>query len=97
MFFIEIGNPIQKTGDRKPHGEWHFLIECCFWRFETTDKVIVASEDGQQFIDAVFETLALGAVERAAVLSPAFDLIVNFRSGIVFRTFSSESTGRYTR
>jgi hypothetical protein len=97
MFFLEIGNPVQREGSLKQHGEWHFLIECCFWRFETTNKVLVASEDDQPSIDETFEMLNLGSVESAAVSSPAFDLAVKFSSEITFRTFSPESTDRYTQ
>jgi hypothetical protein len=99
MFFIEIGKPVLSPGQIRAHGEWHFLIECCHWRFETADKILVGSEDDQQFIDRAFEKLELGSVENAEVLASAHDLLVKFNSGIAFRTFatSSEATTEWTQ
>ena len=34
MFFLEVGNPKLRPGEKKQHGEWHFLFEMCHWRFE---------------------------------------------------------------
>jgi hypothetical protein len=98
MFFLEIGDSLLRKG-HKPHGEWHFLIECCHWRFETSDKVLVGSEDDQQFIDATFEKLNLGTVEIAQVSDPSHDLLISFSSGARFRTFSTsaEATDQWTQ
>jgi hypothetical protein len=98
MFFLEIGDSLLRKG-RKPHGEWHFLIECCHWRFETPDKVLVGSEDNQQFIDATFEKSNLGSIENAEVSAPSNDLLIEFSSGARFRTFSTsaEATNEWTQ
>ena len=98
MFFLEIGDPLSRKG-HKLHGEWHFLIECCHWRFETPDKVLVGSEDDQQFIDATFEKSNLGSIKSAEVSAPSNDLLIRFSSGARFRTFSTsaEATNKWTQ
>jgi hypothetical protein len=95
IFFLEIGEPLTRQGLPRIHGEWHFLIECCHWRFETPERVLVGSEDDQQFIDSIFESLSLGSVVRAEVLTPSHDLLVKFSSGIRFSTFSTSAEATY--
>jgi hypothetical protein len=99
MFFLEMGNPLLRAGHVRAHGEWHFLIECCHWRFDTADKILVGSEDDQPFIDGTFEKLDLGSVENAEVLTPSHDLLIKFNHGIGFRTFSTsaEATNQWTQ
>jgi len=99
VFFLEIGDQLLRTGQLRPHGEWHFLVECCHWRFETAQKILVGSEDDQQFIDRIFETLILGLVESAEAVTPSHDLFVRFSSGVEFRTFSTsaEATDQWTQ
>jgi hypothetical protein len=99
MFFLEMGDPLLRTGEANPHGEWHFLFELCHWRFETANEVLVGSEDDQQFIDTEFERLSLGSVESAEVSTPSHDLIIKFSSGVRFRTFSTsaEATSQWTQ
>ena len=99
IFFLQIGEPVARPGLPRLHGEWHFLIEECPWRFETTNEVLVGSEDEQGFIDGVFQELVLGSVERAEVFSPSHDLVVEFSSGASFRTFtwSSKATNEWTQ
>jgi hypothetical protein len=82
MFFLEMGTELLDEGMVRAHGEWHFLIECCHWRFETADKILGGSEDEQPFIDGMFEKLDLGSVENAEVLAPSHDLLVKFSSGM---------------
>lgn len=98
MFFLEMGAPL-RTGHARTHGEWHFLIECCHWRFTTADKMLVGSEDDQQFIDGTFKKLDLGLVDNAEVSIPSYDLLVKFSSGIEFRTFSAsaDATDEWTQ
>jgi hypothetical protein len=99
MFFLELGNPISRTGQVKPHGEWHFLVELCHWRFETPESVLVGSEDDPIFIDATFASLKLGFIKNAEVLTPSHDLQINFSSGTMFKTFttSKEATDQWTQ
>lgn len=99
MFFLELGSPISRVAQVKPHGEWHFLVELCHWRFETPESVLVGSEDDQTFIDATFDSLKLGSVGSAEALAPSHDLQINFSSGIRFKTFttSSEATDQWTQ
>jgi hypothetical protein len=99
IFFLQVGEPRVIPGLRRSYGEWHFLIECCYWRFETADKVLVGSEDEQHFIDATFEKLKLGSVESAEVSAPSQDLLIKFSSGARFRTFSTsaEATDQWTQ
>jgi hypothetical protein len=52
IFFLELGDPILRAGQIRSHGEWHFLVELCHWRFESPDSVLVGSEDEPSFIDA---------------------------------------------
>ena len=99
IFFLELGEPLARIGQLKPHGEWHFLIQLCHWRFETPESVLVGSEDDQTFIDATFASLKLGSVETAEVLPPSQDLQISFSSGVRFKTFttSKEATDQWTQ
>jgi hypothetical protein len=91
IFFLQLGQPQTIPGLRGSYGEWHFLIDCCHWRFETSDKLVVGSEDDQQFIDATFVRLDLGRVEGAEVLIPSHDLNLKFSSGARLKTFSTSA------
>jgi hypothetical protein len=99
MFFLEFGSPISRVGQVRPHGEWHFLVELCHWRFEKPESVLVGSEADPTFIDARFDTLKLGSVQKAEILAPSHDLMVNFSSGVSFKTFttSREATDQWTQ
>jgi hypothetical protein len=99
MFFLELGSPILRAGQIKLHGEWHFLIELCHWRFETPESVIVGSEDDPAFIDATFANLKLGVVQKAEIFPPSHDLYLNFSLGVSFKTFtaSKEATDQWTQ
>jgi hypothetical protein len=99
MFFLEIGTPISRSGQTRAHGEWHFLFECCHWRFETDDIIVVGSEDDQAFIDQTFANLSLGVVKKAEVSRPSHDLRIEFSTGVRFLTFStsSEATDQWTQ
>jgi hypothetical protein len=99
MFFLEMGNPISRPSQIKPHGESHFLVELCHWRFEASESVLVGSEDDPTFIDATFDNLKLGYVQDAEILIPSHDLQIKFSSGIVFKTFttSTEATDQWTQ
>jgi hypothetical protein len=88
MFFMEIGEPLERPGLSRIHGEWHFLVESCPWRFETPDSIILGSGNEQQLIDSAFEKFNLGLVEFAEMASPAKDLLIRFSSGVLFRTFT---------
>ena len=87
MFFLEIGEPRMRAGAKREHGEWHFLIEMCAWRFDTQDAILVASNDDQSFIDEKFNHLKLGLVETATVRAPSHDLDITFSSGVRLLTF----------
>jgi hypothetical protein len=99
IFFLELGEPLARIGQLKPHGEWHLLIQLCHWRFETPESVLVGSEDDQTFIDATFASLKLGSVETAEVLPPSQDLQISFSSGVRFKTFttSKEATNQWNQ
>ena len=99
MFFLELGNQISRAAQIKPHGEWHFLVELCHWRFEASESVLVGSEDAPTFIDATFDSLKLGFVQNAEVLAPSHDLQINFSSGVRLKTFttSKEATDQWTQ
>jgi hypothetical protein len=86
MFFLEFGKPISRPGGYKVHGEWHFLIEMCQWRFETRESILVGSDDDQEFIDASFERMELGVIESVDAPPPCHDLTVVFSSGIRLKT-----------
>jgi hypothetical protein len=99
IFFLHIGDPHTIPELRGPFGEWHFLIECCHWRFETSEGVVVGSEDDQRFIDATFAKLDLGKVESAVLLTASHDLKIEFSSGTKFKTFttSAEAADQWTQ
>jgi hypothetical protein len=99
IFFLQIGEPRIIPGLRKQYGQWHFLFDCCHWMFETADKLVVGSDDGQQYIDATFQRLDLGCVEAAEMSAPSHDLFLGFSSGTRFRTFSTsaQATDQWTQ
>jgi hypothetical protein len=89
MFFLEIGSPLPRSGEKKVHGEWHFLVEMCHWRLETPTSVLLGSDDEQELIDSNFADLELGHVESVTAASPSHDLHIIFSSGIRFTTFTT--------
>ena len=99
MFFLEIGSPLPRSGEKKVHGEWHFLVEMCAWRIEARDGILISSENEPAYIDSRFRSLELGQVTSANVQSPSYDLDVSFTSGLLLKTmFSVASPGdRWTQ
>jgi hypothetical protein len=69
MFFLEIGLPLPRSGEKKVHGEWHFLVEMCHWRIETQNSILTGSDDEQELIDSSFARLELGHVESVTASS----------------------------
>lgn len=99
MFFLEIGNPKLRVGEKKQHGEWHFLFQMCHWRFEDANSVLVGSDDSPEAIDDQFEKLQLQLFDHAEIVSPSNDLRLVFSSGVCVMTFStfSEASDRETQ
>jgi hypothetical protein len=97
MFFLELGTRVERAAGKGSHGEWHFLVEMCEWRFETDQSTLVCSDDDQEFIDATFRTLELGIVDSAEASGPSHDLTIAFSTGIRLRTFfaSAAATGEW--
>ena len=60
MFFLEVGKQRPHVDERQVHGEWHFLVEVCQWRFDSQDAILLGSDDEQSFIDDKFLHLELG-------------------------------------
>jgi hypothetical protein len=94
MFFLEIGQPLPRVGEKKVHGEWHFLVEMCHWRIEMQNSILAGSDDEQELIDNTFANLELGYVESVAALSPSHDLQIVFSSGIRLRTFTTSAAAK---
>ena len=94
MFFLEVGASILRPGDIKEHGEWHFLIEMCQWRFETEESILVGSEDDQEFIDVSFGKIVLGNIESVDMTPPCHDLTLVFTSGIRLNTFFTSGAAK---
>jgi hypothetical protein len=92
MFFLEVGEPLPRVGDKKVHGEWHFLVEMSHWRIDTAESVLVGSDDEQELIDHSFAHIELGSIELADAASPSHDLDIVFTSGMRLRTFSASAT-----
>ncbi len=88
-FFLEIGNPKLRPGERKLHGEWHFLFEMCHWRFEDANTLLVGSDDSPQRINKEFRNLKLESVVHVETVPPSNDLQIEFSSGVRVRTFST--------
>src|SRR5208282_5944715 len=88
MFFLELGEPLPRIGNKQVHGEWHFLVEMGHWRFETQEAILVGSEDNQGFIDSAFQRIDLGVLGEINSASPSHDLCLLFSSGIALRTFA---------
>lgn len=89
MFFLEIGDPKLRVGERKQHGEWHFLFELCHWRFEDANTVLIGSDDSTEAIDDHFRKLQLQLLNHAEIVSPSNDLRIVLSSGVCVRTFST--------
>jgi hypothetical protein len=94
MFFLEIGDLLPRTGEKRVHGEWHFLVEMCHWRFETQYSIVVGSDDEQGFIDSSFASLELGLIELADAPFPSHDLHIRFSSGVSLMTFSTSAAAK---
>jgi hypothetical protein len=94
MFFLEMGKPLPRVGEKKVHGEWHFLVEMCHWRIETHDSILIGSDDEQELIDSSFFNLELGHIESAAAPSPSHDLHIVFSSGIRLSTFTTSAAAK---
>ncbi len=94
MFFLEIGQPLPRGGEKKVHGEWHFLVEMCHWRIETQDSILIGSDDEQELIDKTFGNLELGHVESVVAPFPSHDLHVVFSSGIRLNTFTTSGAAQ---
>ena len=89
MFFLEVGNLTLRPGEKRQHGEWHFLFELCHWRFEDENTVVVGSDDPPQRIDEQFRTLQLQTFDHVEILQPSNDLRIVFSSGVCMRTFTT--------
>jgi hypothetical protein len=91
MFFLELGKILPRPGEKKSHGEWHFLVELCEWRLDNGKTIIVGSNDDQDFIDDRFKQMDLGVVEHADASPPMYDLTVAFSSGTTLKTFATSA------
>lgn len=89
MFFLEIGNPKLRAGEKKQHGEWHFLFQMCHWRFQDANTVLVGSDDSPDAIDDKFRKLQLQSFDHAEIVPPSNDLRIVFSSGVCVMTFST--------
>jgi hypothetical protein len=94
MFFLEIGQPLPRVGEKKVHGEWHFLVEMCHWRIETKESILIGSDDEQELIDNTFAKLELGLVESVTALLPSCDLHIVFSSGMRLSTFTTSGAAK---
>jgi hypothetical protein len=89
MFFLEIGHPKLRPGERKEHGEWHFLFQMCHWRFENKNAVLIGSDDSPEAIDDRFRKLEPQLVDHAEIIPPSNDLRIVFSSGVCVMTFGT--------
>ena len=64
----------------------------CAWRFENSEKILLASEDNTEDIDNAFKELELGTLLDVSVNYPAIDLHFIFNSGVELKTFGIYST-----
>lgn len=94
MFFLEIGKPLPRKGEKKVHGEWHFLVEVCHWRIESTSSLLVGSDDPQALIDKTFSGAELGSIMEVQVTLPAHDLQIVFSSGLRLTTFGTSTAAK---
>ncbi len=94
MFFLEIGEPLPRRGEKKVHGEWHFLVEVCHWRIEDAGSLLVGSDDPQELIDTTFSGIELGSLAEVSVSLPAHDLLIVFSSGLRLTTYGTSAAAR---
>jgi hypothetical protein len=87
MFFLEIGEPLPRIGEKRVHGEWHCLVEMCHWRIDTQSAMLIGSDDEQELIDSTFAHIELGYIETAEASPPSHDLRLAFSSGVRIGTF----------
>lgn len=91
MFFLEVGKPLDRPRQVRRHGEWNFLVEMTEWRFETSESLLIGSDDSPELIDERFSAMKLGAVDNGDVILPTLDLILTFSSGVRLRTFGASA------
>ncbi len=94
MFFLEVGEPLPRRGERKVHAEWHFLVEVCHWRIEDASSLLVGSDDSKELIDKTFSGTELGWVLEAKASLPAHDLQIIFSSGLRLTTFGTSAVAK---
>jgi len=87
MFFLEFGTPTPRPNTKKTHGEWHILVEYCFWRFESGGDVIVSADSEASEIDKIFSSLNLEQVTGGAIENRRGDSSIFFATGVVLKIF----------
>ena len=70
------------------HGEWHLWLQCCVWRLEKGERILVASEDKKELLARTIRRLKFGPLVEANVETPGLDLRLTFESGIRLATFT---------
>jgi hypothetical protein len=92
MFFLEFGESRRNSGEKHPHGEWHFLFQMCHWRLQSQRALIVGSDDDQTLIDERFAATDLGTVTDIKLQKVTGDLHVAFSSNRILKTFSTTAS-----
>lgn len=87
MFFLEFGVPTLRPDTKKTHGEWHILVEHCFWRFESNGDVVVSADSEASDIDNIFSDLNLEQVTGGAIENRHGGSSILFSTGVVLKIF----------
>jgi hypothetical protein len=81
---IEFGRPLPPDARGTVHGEYHLWIMMAAWRLETTDQVIVGSED--QGLDQALARLEGRPLTDVLIRPPALETRFDF-AGLRLETF----------
>lgn len=88
---MEFGLHDPRQSGVKIHGEWSLWLYFCAWRIETSQAVLVGSEDSLADIRNVLKNLSWEPIRDLTLLKPALDLDIMFGDSFKLRTFAVNS------
>lgn len=103
MFFLEIGKPVLRPGEKKKHGEWHFLFEMCDWKITQRpgSNPFLTSASSHKLIDCRFSEISenLGQIVAVRLRTAQAGIEVRLSSGVTIKTSPTKAspTDRWTQ
>lgn len=95
---MQFGKEVIKTLYGKSHiyGEWHLWLQCCSWRIQARDRILVASGDALSVIERCLGRVTFGPLDSVRVDGTTLDLTLAFQNGIELVAFTNNRY-RYTQ